>query len=153
MRGHHNTPDSFWSSINRPSPHSCWLWQGTVAGGGYGQIRWRGIKVYVHRLAYELTYGSIPDGLLVRHKCDTPLCCNPSHLEPGTYLENAHDRDSRGRGRDQKGEGNKHAKLSARSVASIRNLYAGGSHTHHELAQMFGVSAGQIGRIVRGEQW
>lgn len=153
MRGHHNTPESFWSSVKRPSPAACWLWQGTVAGKGYGQIRWNGAKVYVHRLAYELTHGTIPDGIIIRHKCDTPLCCNPAHLEPGTYLENANDRVVRGRNGNQSGELNNQAKLSASDVASIRSLYASGGYSKSDLGRMFGVRDGHIGRILRGEQW
>lgn len=153
MRGYDNTPDSFWSMINRTSPDSCWLWQGTVVGSGYGQIRWKGVKVGVHRLAYELTYGPIPDDLIIRHRCDTRLCCNPNHLEIGTYSDNAHDRAIRGRNREQRGEANSNAVLSESDVAYIRESYASGAITQRELAQMLGVSQGQIARIVSGRRW
>lgn len=37
------------------------------------------------------------DGPFVLHTCDNPPCCNPAHLYRGTALDNARDRDTRGR--------------------------------------------------------
>ena len=70
----------------------CWLWQGRlnrgygnlhVGGPGPDQQRWR-----VHRLAYTLFVGPIPDGLEIDHLCRVRNCCNPLHLEPVTTKEN-----------------------------------------------------------------
>ena len=46
----------------------------------------------------------------------------------------------------------KSAKLTLTKVAEIRERYETGE-TQGSLARMFGVSIGQIGRIVRGESW
>jgi DNA-binding XRE family transcriptional regulator len=45
------------------------------------------------------------------------------------------------------------AKLTLVKVRQIRELYAEGQYTQGELGKHFGVSAIQIGRIVRGESW
>jgi HNH endonuclease len=66
----------------------CWVWTGSVRSTGYGQIRWSGKNVLTHRLVYQITQGSIPDGLVLDHLCREPLCCNPTHLEPVTDHEN-----------------------------------------------------------------
>lgn len=57
---------------------------------GYGQIRpgdGRG-ALRVHRAAYELANGPIPDGMQIDHLCRNRLCCNPDHLEAVTREEN-----------------------------------------------------------------
>jgi hypothetical protein len=77
--------------------NSCWEWQRTRNNCGYGRVTVQGKKVLVHRLAYELWVGPIPRGLVVRHRCDNPACCNPAHLEVGTRRENTQDMMRRGR--------------------------------------------------------
>lgn len=33
----------------------------------------------------------IPEGLVIRHMCHTPRCCNPQHLQCGTNADNYDD--------------------------------------------------------------
>jgi hypothetical protein len=53
--------------------------------------------VRAHRAAWILANGPVPEGLIVRHKCDNPLCVNVGHLELGTFKDNTNDMISRGR--------------------------------------------------------
>lgn len=53
--------------------------------------------IKAHRVSFEMRYGPISDGLIVRHKCDNPNCVNPNHLEIGTQMDNMLDASSRGR--------------------------------------------------------
>ena len=57
-----------------------------------------------HRAAYELTYGPIPEGFVVRHRCANGGCCNPDHLILGTRHENSLDIKVRNRMCIKKGE-------------------------------------------------
>lgn len=67
----------------------CWLWTGAKHPTGYGHIKVKGRVVQVHRAAYELLVGPVPQGLVLDHLCRTPACWNPDHLEPVTRKVNA----------------------------------------------------------------
>ena len=71
---------------------SCWLWTGSKTREGYGQIWFERKPVYVHRFYFELLNGPIPNGKIVMHKCDVPLCVNPKHLTLGTHRDNMIDK-------------------------------------------------------------
>jgi len=64
----------------------CLLFTGALRNG-YGIVKVggrRGKVIYTHRLVYETFVGDITDDLYVLHRCNTPACCNPSHLMLGT---------------------------------------------------------------------
>lgn len=79
----------------------CWIFTGNrcSSGRGYGQLSVESgrKKQSTHRLAYELFYGEIPEGKIVRHQCHRKTCCNPEHLRVGTQKENIADMISAGR--------------------------------------------------------
>ena len=105
-----------------------------------------------HRLSYELNIGAIPAGLCVCHHCDTPLCCNPTHLFLGTRAENNADCVRKGRGSDKRGEKNPKAKLTGKDIKIIRQRREAGA-TQQALADRFGVSQNAISQILRGNRW
>lgn len=71
----------------------CHLWLGALDSDDlYGQLSLLGFRLSAHRVAYELEYGPIPDGLHVLHKCHTPQCVNAGHLYVGTNRQNQDDR-------------------------------------------------------------
>ena len=55
-------------------------------------------ETFAHRLSWTMARGPIPAGKWVLHRCDNPPCVNPDHLYIGTAADNAHDRESHGRG-------------------------------------------------------
>ena len=82
----------------------CLIWTGHRNGDGYGGFSVDGRSVRAHRHAWERVNGPIPDGLIVRHKCDNPPCVRIEHLELGTVQDNTDDMIARGRARWQKKE-------------------------------------------------
>lgn len=90
--------ERLWAHVDTSG--DCWVWTGGNAGGKWPHGRMtmpddRGPghrhSSGVHRVAWELAFGPVPDGLMVCHHCDNPLCCRPSHLFLGTNQENLHD--------------------------------------------------------------
>lgn len=131
--------DHFWRKVRIiADATSCWPWLNGRTGTGYGAIIWHGRQHYAHRLAYELVNGPIPPGQLVRHACDNPLCCRPSHLLLGWHADNQADMAQRGRGRNHV--------LTPDQVAAIRTSTA----RTVDLAGAYNVTPTAIAKIRRG---
>jgi hypothetical protein len=80
------------------SPTGCWLWTGNVGEWGYGQTVYRNRTKIIHRQFYKVINGvELTRWQLVMHKCDTPNCINPAHLQIGTPGENVKDAADKGR--------------------------------------------------------
>lgn len=141
----------FWEKINIGGSDECWKWRKN--SGGYARVRRNGTSEAAHRVAYSISFGEIPFGMNILHKCDNPPCCNPAHLLLGTHKDNMQDKAKKGRSNIPSGENHGNAKLTYENVADIRSKYASGSYLQKELARIFGVSQVTICRIVRGEQW
>jgi hypothetical protein len=103
------------------------------------------------RVAYNLQVGDIPEGQVVRHKCDNPSCVNPDHLELGTQKDNVRDMMERGRGnwRAPNGEDRHNAILTEDQVRYIRTSDERGK----DLAERYGVKQVTISAIRHGRIW
>ena len=71
--------------------NGCLEWTGTVSKRGYGQTKWNYKFYSVHRLAWTLANGRIPNGMFVCHHCDNPRCFEISHLFLGNSSDNRQD--------------------------------------------------------------
>lgn len=144
----HPTPsDRFWRRVKRAD--GCWLWIGARHPKGHGYASLDGRVQYAHRVAWQLTYGSIPDGREVCHRCDNPPCCNPAHLFIGTHADNMRDMAHKGRAL---AAALKRAKLTPRSVAVIKSRLRAGE-TQQSIADDYSVTRSAIGYIAQGRRW
>lgn len=81
----------FWRKVDISNPGGCWEWIKSFGAGGYGKF-WTGDKlVGAHVYAYTLVNGEIPNGMVIRHRCNNPKCVRPAHLLIGTHKENSQD--------------------------------------------------------------
>ncbi len=98
----------------KAATEGCWDWPNYRNKDGYGLTSLNGKTTVAHRVAWVLTFDSIPDNLYVLHRCDNPACCNPSHLFLGTAEDNA--KDCKSKGRHARGERNGIAKSRTTSL-------------------------------------
>jgi hypothetical protein len=143
--------ERFWSKVDRRSEQECWPWLAYKDRLGRGMINAGRRPEYSSRVAYMLTKGSIPDGLVVMHSCDDPGCNNPAHLWLGTRQDNMSDAVLKGR--MHYGEANGIAKLTWKEVQTIREEYAQGDTSLRKLARKYKVSYSAIRLVVREETW
>ncbi len=91
--------ERFWRYVQKTD--GCWLWTASLSGkpgNAYGSLHNEGKMEKAHRISWTIHNGKIPEGIFVLHKCDNPVCINPSHLFLGTQFDNMRDMVSKGRG-------------------------------------------------------
>ena len=59
---------------------ACWLWLAHCDQYGYGVFSIRGRTLGAHRVAWEMTHGPIPPGMVLDHICRVRRCVNIQHL-------------------------------------------------------------------------
>jgi hypothetical protein len=106
-----------------------------------------------HRVAWELTYGAIPDGMCVCHACDNRACCNPEHLWLGTRTDNNRDCDAKHRRIQLVGEQHPRSKLTVDAVVQMRRRYTGKRGELTLFAKEFGVSKSTVFDVIKGDIW
>jgi hypothetical protein len=138
-----NELEMWYSTPLHSNPDSgCWEWGGTKNAGGYGVMYINGTCHQAHRISWRIHGGDIPDGHVVRHKCDNPGCVNPEHLETGTHAENSMDMVRRGRStRGRSGVPlEKQIEIAKRRLSGERGV---------DLAEEYGITAQQVSGFKR----
>jgi hypothetical protein len=140
----------FWAKVKKTE--TCWLWESAFFDNGYGQYTFYQGKVFkAHRMAWLLTYGSVPDykktGLVLMHTCDNKRCVNPSHLKAVTSRENVHDAIAKDRSpTHRKGQRHFRSVFTDKQVDDLKELYK--TTTARELSRLTGVNINTIWSLV-----
>lgn len=141
--------------------NNCWICTSHCKDkDGYPKIGLKYKSMRMPRYIYSKLVGEIPEGFVIRHKCDNPQCINPEHLEVGTQYDNIMDKVKRGRmsentlknlilGRGLKGEKSPCSKLTEQQVREIlqSNL------KHREIAEIYNISRRYVGQIKQRRSW
>ena len=101
----------FWSKVSRTD--YCWLWTAGKDGDGYGLFWYNGKQVRAPRFILQVILKKNIGTYQVCHTCDNPSCVRPSHLFCGTGLDNAADREAKGRGISGRKQTEEHVKKRA----------------------------------------
>lgn len=112
--------------------NGCTSWSGGKDWDGYPMFWFEGKTLRAARFLWEVTYGLVPNGLVIRHKCDNPECLNMAHLELGTHSDNTNDARIRGRLVGPR----KVTEAMAREIQRLRKQ----NYKIEEIARRFGIS-------------
>ncbi len=136
---------------NVKSNGTCLEWTGSKDKNGYGRMFLDGKPTLVHRIAWEIHNGPIPEGMHILHRFDNPPCIRIDHLFLGDQNANNQDCIQKGRAhkRGLRGEDHNQAKLTENQVMKIR---ASKEHVRI-LAEKYGVAQGTISDIQIGKSW
>lgn len=117
---------------------------------GYGKIKHLGASSANRVMLLLLDPDFDHRGLLARHSCHRPCCCNPNHLSWGSPAENSNDMVMASR--SLCGEKHKQAKLTEADVSEIIRLIEDGV-SGSKISKQFGISKGNVSMIAQGRTW
>lgn len=130
-------------------------WRRNHHGYGYAMRRRHSPRhVLAHRLAWEDSFGPIPPGTHVLHRCDNRACINVDHLFLGTNGDNIADKVAKGRSLLNRPRGSlvAQSRLTEAMVVEMRHLNACGV-SKHELARRYRVGRSTVIDAITGRQW
>lgn len=133
---------------------NCWEWNGSIRGGGYGQIGIAGgSSLTASRASWIIHFGKIPEGMWVLHQCDNRKCTNPKHLFLGTCKDNIHDMIKKGRKITiPKGTLPWNTQINHEIASEIRKMTLN-KVKHSDICKKYNVSLNIVRDISRGKTW
>lgn len=142
----------FWSKVDKKLEHECWPWLASIRSG-YGAFRVAGRVYSGHRVSYVLTHGEPEPGLIIGHKCDNRVCCNPAHLEAISVVKNNRDAVLRGEACRPRGEQVHNAILTEDIVRQILSMHVPGVFSTRRISLALGLKVSTVKHVIEGTGW
>ncbi len=145
----------FWSRVAKTEhDDDCWNWTGCQRNG-YGCLKHERKAISTHRIAYLATYGNPEPGLIIGHKCDNKICCNPKHLEAITAKRNNIDARARVEIRGNVGIDCHNAVLTDQIVGQIKRLRDATGYGATRIIDVLGLTCDRrtVEKVISGETW
>lgn len=117
---------------------------------GYSNVKRNGRMMRTHRYVFEQVNGEIPEGMVVRHKCDNRRCINPEHLELGTQYDNV--QDTVNRGRTAKGQKRDSGLFDREKYFYVVNSLKSGKLLK-DTAKELGIDVGTLREVAKNRHW
>jgi len=113
---------------------------------GYPRMHYKNKSERISRVIYMNKYypNGLPDGIVIRHKCDNPNCINIDHLEEGTKKDNSMDMSLRRRYKNQ------YEKLYFKATRLLDN-YEEISDNQREFARKYNLLQGNINGCLKNK--
>jgi HNH endonuclease len=145
---------SFMKTVEFETNTGCWLWSGKCCPQGYGRVAFKAHKIIqAHRMSVYLHRGEKDVAPVLMHRCDTPSCVNPDHLEWGTVKQNCIDGWVRGkvsrRVSPVRGTNSALAVLTDEQVVGMRQMRRWGEKMQ-KIAEVYGVSRSCVTKAIYG---
>ena len=134
------------------SGSDCLIWPYSTNENGYGQFKVSGKSTIASREMCRAAHGNPPsEDWQAAHSCGKGHmgCTNPLHLRWATMSENESDKVPHGT--IVHGSNHHASKLTPVDVLGMRSMAK--SKSQKMIAEEFGVSRQQVGKILRNEQW
>lgn len=163
-----DTFEIFLRNVDVKGPDECWEWKLARDGRGYG-MTYMPDKTHSrsHRVSYQLDHGvRLDKDTVVRHRCDNPPCCNPSHLVIGSQADNMKDMKDGGRSAfgkkhrayskpssTKRGEDHYNAKLDETKVKVIRYINAVCGIGATSISKLFNIAPSTIQHVIDRDSW
>jgi predicted XRE-type DNA-binding protein len=134
----------------------CWLWRDHLVNG-YGKFRLNispgvNINITATWVSIEMSTGIlIPEGMLVRHKCDNSICVRYDHLLYGSQHDNMNDKV--GRNRQATKETHGMSKINMDIAIKVRYLHDERGYTQMQIENELHIDQTVISDIVRNKLW
>jgi hypothetical protein len=134
------------------SSTKCVMGFGSKTHQGYWISRYRGKRIFAHRLVCQFAHGEPPtEKHQAAHSCGNAWCVNPNCLRWATPKENTDDKAKHGTLRV--GEQIAVSVLTEEAVIDIRHHFRHGTSSRFELAAKYGVGPNTINKAAVGDTW